>query len=192
MVWFRWHAAWTVKYEYFTPSLVCVKRKSWSIYKYVHVPMCRPGKRHNIHKWLPHTPLKHYIRPKEFCLLTLDGSVQWWIALSWSRLAFGSEFSSHGQLLYGPCMSSLTAAVFTSRLDWYGQTSCCPATVSSALLVLSSRPYVTLSGTTRPLERFKHLDCVEVVTGSAILLLSPFCDSSLKTQPCACNVNQRP
>lgn len=50
MVWFRWHAAWTVEYEYFTPLLGRVKKKSWSIYKYVHVPMCGPGKRRNIHK----------------------------------------------------------------------------------------------------------------------------------------------
>lgn len=173
MVWLRCHAVCTVEYEYFTPSLGCVKRKSWSIYKWkgaTYISDCL------IHHWNTISDCRNSVF--SHLLVSFSG-----VVLSWSRLVIGSEFSSHGQLLYGPCMSSLTAAVFTSRLDWYGQTSCCPATVSSPLL-LSSHPYDTRFWTTRPLERFKHLDCVEVVTGSSILLLSTFCGLLLKTLPC--------
>lgn len=111
-------------------SITCEEKKTGA-YTSVFTLLCEGQEKGAADMWLPHTPLKHYIRPQEFILLTLDCSVQWWIALSRSRPIVGSEFSSHSQLLYGPCMSSLTAAVFTSRLDWYGQTSCCPATVSS-------------------------------------------------------------
>lgn len=48
----------------------------------------------------------------------------------------------------------LAAAVFTSRLDWYRKTGCCPATVSSSPLGLSSHPYAARSRTTLRLERF--------------------------------------
>lgn len=54
----------------------------------------------------------------------------------------GSKFIPRSQLVYGPCMSSLTAAVFTSRLDWYRKSrplSC--RHVFFLLLRLSSRPY---------------------------------------------------
>lgn len=92
--------------------------KAWA-YTSMFMFIC-VGKRRSRHKCLPHTPQKHYIRLKELISLLLDCSGQWRIALSRSRLIVVSEFSSHSQLLYGPCMSSLTAAVFTSRLDWYG------------------------------------------------------------------------
>lgn len=48
----------------------------------------------------------------------------------------------------GPCMSCFTAAVFTSRLDWYRKTGHSPATVSSPPLWLSSRPYAACPRTT--------------------------------------------
>lgn len=60
--------------------------------------------------------------------------------LTASRLTAGSKFISHSQLVYGPCMSSLTAAVFTSRLQWYRKTGRGPATVSSSLLLAFISP----------------------------------------------------
>lgn len=55
----------------------------------------------------------------------------------------GSKFIPRSQLLYGPCMSSLTAAVFTSRLDWYRKSRplSCRRVFFLLLLRLSSRPY---------------------------------------------------
>lgn len=77
-------------------------------------------------------------------------------------LTSGTKFTSPCQLVYGPCLSSLTAAVFSSRLGWYRQTSGCPHHCAfSPLLNFHLTPmfhvceeHLILKG----LFPFKHLD----------------------------------
>ena len=92
----------------------------------------------------------------------------------------GSKFIPRSQLLYGPCMSSLTAAVFTSRLDWYRKSrplSCRRVFFLLLLLRLSSRPYAANNASAwkvYPPSSFQRLDFSGTMTGSVTVLLSAF------------------
>lgn len=94
----------------------------------------------------------------------------------------GSKFIPRSQLLYGPCMSSLTAAVFTSRLDWYRKSRplSCRRVFFLLLLRLSSRPYAANNASAwkvyppPPTPSFQRLDFSGTMTGSVTVLLSAF------------------
>lgn len=79
----------------------------------------------------------------------------------------GTKFTSPCQLVYGPCLSSLTAAVFSSRLGWYRQTSRRPLSAGSpgpsssfhlAPMLHVWEEHLILKG----LFPFKHLDSAEM------------------------------
>lgn len=96
---------------------------------------------------LPHTPPETCCtrRQESELLLTVRSCTQ-------SRLTRSTKLTSPCQLVYGPCLSSLTAAVFSSRLGGYRQASrrplhCVPPR-------LSSHPHAPWLRRTHKLERF--------------------------------------
>lgn len=177
MVWCRWHAEGTERIWIFhSMAYVCERGRDCAytgmlVRQNASESMCGLRERHSRHK-----PCRQSLSPWTDMLCPTIGIH----FLTRNRLIAGSKFNSHSQLVYGPCMSSLTAAVFTSRWDWYRKTGRSPAPVSSSPLWLSSHPYAACPRTTCWLERFipfKHLDFSEMMTGSITVLLSVCCGS---------------
>lgn len=105
------------------------------------------------HERLPHAPLETCrTRRQEFKpLLMVHSSPRSWLTRR-------TKFTSPCQLVYGPCLSSSRAAVFSPRLGWYRQTSRRPVhCVFSPVPRLSSHPYVPCLRRTPQLERFISL-----------------------------------
>lgn len=90
-------------------SYVRKKRKGRSVYRHVCAP-CECGLRRERERERGSADTSDASRTETVLLeMTCYTRLQEFIA--------GSKFIPRSQLLYGPCMSSLTAAVFTSRLD---------------------------------------------------------------------------
>ncbi len=160
MVSFRWHAEGTERIWIFHWEACMCERGRDGPYTGMCVrqnackSLCGLRKRHSRQKWLPHRQSPSLWND------TLYLTRNWFFQacggfFSRRSLIAGSKFTSHSQLVYGPCMSSLTAAVFISRSDWYIETGRCPGTASSSSpLWLSSHPYAVRLRTSPRLERF--------------------------------------